>query len=138
MQLVSIYPMPHPAEFHLLYDILAQRDENTSISHRRMPSWSDHVEFVMSRPYKDWWVIVVDHVRVGAAYLSKQDEIGVFILKEHQKRGYGPAAVKAVIASQPAGAVLYANINPQNARSIEMFQGLGFRHIQNTYRLEQQ
>jgi L-amino acid N-acyltransferase YncA len=29
-----------------------------------------------------------------------------------------------------------ANINPANARSIRMFEKMGFGHIQNTYRLE--
>jgi GNAT superfamily N-acetyltransferase len=144
MQLKDIYetgdPMPSQSALKILYTILSERDESTNISHRRMPDWQDHVAFVCSRPYKYWWLVLggtESQNIVGAAYLSRQNEIGVFILKEYQGLGLGPDAVKLIIKVAPPGSPLLANINPRNARSIKMFENLGFKHVQNTYRLDQ-
>jgi RimJ/RimL family protein N-acetyltransferase len=148
MELVSIYPSPQLSHLKLLYQILKERDETTSISHRSMPRWDQHVAFVLSKPYKNWWILedsmegailssppeIIDvPFAVGAAYLSKQNEIGIFVMKKYQGKGYGREAVET-IAATTHGPVL-ANINPRNKRSIKMFEELGFKHIQNTYRL---
>ena len=60
---------------------------------------------------------------------------GVFVLRTHQGAGYGPQAVRLVMARHRGVKRFLANINPANQRSIAVFADLGFRHIQNTYEL---
>ena len=131
IKLHTIYPTTQDT-FHFLYALLEERDGDVNISHKLMPSWGDHVDFVCSVPYKHWWLVLDGSERVGAAYLTKQNEIGIFILKAHQKRGYGTAAVKKIIEMFP-GQRLLANVNPKNERSKKLFESVGGKIIQHTY-----
>ena len=136
VELVSIYS-PNgdvaPETLGLLYDLLAERDETVNISHVSMPERSAHVLYVMKRPHKGWWVILAEGKPVGAIYISERDEIGVSILRAHGGKGYKRAAVSRIMEMFSDGP-LYANINPKNSPAIALFEGLAFRHIQNTYR----
>ena len=126
-----------------LYRLLAERSPEQSISHKEMPSWEKHVEFVESRPYLCWYMVevvteCVDFALVteiaGAVYLSHNREIGIGIFKQYRGNGYGKSAVKMLMAKHPGR--FLANVAPCNAPSIGMFRDLGFGHIQNTYALE--
>jgi len=128
----DIYKVPD-APRHL-YRLLEERGRDVNISHRAMPSWRAHLRFVRSRPYHAWYLIEADGEIAGAAYLSKADEIGIFLFRSHQGRGLGPEAVKAVMKRHPRKRFL-ANVNPRNKGSIAMFEAMGFRHLQNTYEL---
>lgn len=114
-----------------LYRLIAERTPEQSISHKEIPSYFQHVVFVQSQPYKHWYLIESQDGIVGATYLSKQNEIGIFIFKAHMGKGYGTAAVKKLMMLH-AGPFL-ANINPNNAASRAMFEKLGFKFIQVTY-----
>lgn len=99
-----------------------------------MPEWDQHVEFVESRPYREWDFIHAGGKVVGSIYLTANDEIGVFVFKAHQGSGYGQEAVRQMMERHGKRRYL-ANINPRNTASIEMFKGLGFNLIQHTYEL---
>lgn len=117
---------------NFLYDLLSERDASTNISHVSMPDRITHINFVLGHPYKEWWLLVDDGVRVGAMYLTHADEVGIFLLRKYRGKGRGPKAI--VRLQQRSDAPLLANINPKNYPSIAMFENLGFNHIQNTYR----
>lgn len=111
----------------LLYNLLAERTPEQSISHKQMPTMANHTKFVESRPYKEW-LMIYDNEKVqvvGSIYVSKQDEIGLFIFKEHQGKGYGKEAL-AFILENNVHTIFYANINPQNYKSINLFKKFGF------------
>ncbi len=124
----------------ILYDLLAERDPAVNISHKRMPSFDEHVAFVHSNPYSIWWLILgyavgARPIIYGACYLSKQNEIGIQIFRAHQGRGWGRDALMEVLRRFP-GERLLANVAPGNARSRALFEAAGFRHVQNTFALE--
>jgi len=131
MQLTDVYE--HPYAFDILWNLMEERKPHESISHKRMPSWVEHVKFVRSRPYADWQLI--NEGIVGAVYLTHQNEIGIGIFRSCQGRGFGTEAVGAMMAKHGPRRYL-ANINPQNAKSIALFERLGFRLCQQTYELE--
>lgn len=116
--------------YALLYSLLAERTDAISISHRAMPCWGDHVRFIDSGPYEAWYFIGDEPL--GACYLSKQNEIGIGIFKEHQGKGYGPQAIKELMRIHGPRRYL-ANINPRNEPSKGMFASLGFKLCQETY-----
>ncbi len=128
MNLISVYKRPD--RYEILFKLLAERDEMVNISHRGMPNWCDHIKFVDSKPYEAWYFM--DNEPFGACYLSKQNEIGVFVFKEHQGNGYGRAAIEALIKLHGPRRYL-ANVAPANTKSSELFGKLGFRLIQHTY-----
>jgi RimJ/RimL family protein N-acetyltransferase len=142
IRLVDVYS--EPAESRLstlfLYELLKERDPIANISHHEMPTFKQHRDFVDSLPYKSWYTIsVVSEPQktllvgetVGAVYLTYLNEIGISILKARQGRGYGETAVRMLMAMNH-GKRFLANIAPGNARSIAMFEGLGFKTIQIT------
>ena len=129
MNLVSVYERPDRAL--VLHQLLEEREPEANISHKAMPSWAEHVRFVESKPYAAWYFIEHEGI-VGACYLSKQDEIGVFVFKAHQGKNYGPWAIEAIMLKHGKRRYL-ANVSPRNERSSEIFRNLGFKPIQVTY-----
>lgn len=115
----------------LLYNLLSQRTPEQSISHTAMPTFAEHTKFVRSHPYSYWYVIKVDRAFVGAIYLTVDQEIGLGILREHQRRGYGREAVLTLMEMYPGP--FLANINPNNDASIAFWKALGFTLKQVTY-----
>ena len=63
-----------------LYDLLKNRDPIANISHKKMPSYDEHVYFILSNPYTIWYTIEYEGEKTGSIYLSKQDEIGILWL----------------------------------------------------------
>ena len=145
-----------PIESHVdfLYKLLLERDLNYSISHDGKTTFEQHKKFVESRPYDIWNIIYLigyyyTPIAVGSIYLTRGNEIGIFILEEHQRNGYGKAALQkfileCVLKTKLMHPYFLANIHPKNEASIKFFESLGFKLIvaetpsivQNTYILK--
>ena len=136
-----------PKSIQALYELLRARsteaDPHVNISHRALPSFLTHARFVRSHPYRAWYLVQVDGLIAGSVNLTKLNEIGIVLHPDYRGKGVGKVAVRlalnrhrplAGIPAQRAGHWL-ANINPKNERSIRLFEGLGFKHIQNTFKL---
>ena len=115
-----------------LFDLLKQRQGIVNISHKSLPTWEEHVEFIKNNTYQSWDIIWVDNVRIGNIYLTDRDEIGIFLDKKFQSNGYGSIAITEFMKKNGKKRYL-ANINPTNYKSIQFFGKHGFVHIQNTY-----
>ncbi|HTL69842.1 MAG TPA: GNAT family N-acetyltransferase [Candidatus Eisenbacteria bacterium] len=134
ISLVSVYAVKEaPA---VLYRLLAERESRVNISHKKLPSMARHLAFVRSKPYKAWYLLKERSGGfAGAVYLSKNDEIGLFIFKALRGRGYGREALAALLAKHRGVKRFLANVSPRNPDSIRFFTQQKFRHIQNTYEL---
>lgn len=117
-----------------LYELLSERDPRANISHRKMPSFNQHAKFVMSKPYMRWYIIEQNNTKLGSVYLTKQDEVGIFIKKKSQGKKVGSKALKIMMKLNPRTRYL-ANVNPANCKSILFFKKNGFTLIQHTYEL---
>lgn len=134
VRLADVYRSKDPEK--TLYALLKERDRTVNISHRRLPAYREHLRFVRSRPYKAWYLITNGTGgRLGGVYLSKMNEIGIFLFKKHRRKAYVEAAVKLLMKKHAGVGFFLANINPANAASIRFFKRFGFKHIQNTYEL---
>lgn len=132
-RLVDVYADLGAIQF--LWDLLKERDfDSVTLSHRIMPSKAQHIAFVMSKPYKHWWIIFNEERRVGSLYLTHRNEIGIFIAKDSQRLGIGTWALQELGARAPSVEEFYANINPKNYPSRDLFRKLGFREYQITVR----
>jgi RimJ/RimL family protein N-acetyltransferase len=117
-----------------LYELLKEREPSTNISHKKMPTFNQHVNFVLSKPYSKWYIILQGIDEVGSIYLSKQNEIGIFLKKGSHHTGIGTAALKLIMNKNPKKQYL-SNINPKNNKSIEFFKKNNFKILQYTYEL---
>ena len=81
-----------------------------------------------------WYIIIFETSQIGSIYLSKQDEIGIFILQNFHDIGLGQLALDELININPCERYL-ANVNPKNSKSIKFFEKNNFKLIQHTYEL---
>jgi len=121
-------------DVRFLYNQLKERDPKINISHKKMPSYSEHTKFVLSKPYSKWYIIYYKNRKVGNVYLSKMNEIGIFILNTIKVKGLGSLVLEQVLKKNPKTRYL-ANVNPKNIKSAEFFKKNGFKLIQHTYEL---
>ena len=119
-------------DMDFLYELLKEREGIVNISHKELPPFSEHEQFVKSSPYPYWDIILLNNERIGNIYLTNRDELGIFISKDFQSQGAGSIALQKFM--KKVGKKRYlANVNPTNYKSIQFFGKHGFTHIQNTY-----
>ena len=121
-------------DFRFLYNLLNERDSKANISHKKMPTYSEHIKFVNSKPYNKWYIIKFKNKKIGSIYLTNQNEIGIFIKKDIQGKNLGRQALSLMIDKNPRKRYL-ANVNPKNKKSLEFFKNNGFTMIQYTFEL---
>jgi RimJ/RimL family protein N-acetyltransferase len=71
--------------------------------------------------------------KVGSIYLSKNDEIGIFISKKFQGKNIGKYALNDLMAKDTRTKRYLANVNPKNKKSIQFFKNNKFKLIQYTF-----
>jgi len=122
------------SDYRFLYNLLKERDPSANISHKKMPTYHEHVLFVSSKPYLKWYVILYDTNKAGSIYVTSQNEIGIFIKKSFQDKQIGSIVLKKLIQKNPKKRYL-ANVSPKNKNSINFFKKNKFRLIQYTFEL---
>ena len=133
---LSIRPIRPSDDTKFLFELLKERDSRVNISHKKMPTYASHVKFIESKPYKKWYIITTyEHKckeKVGSIYLSKNDEIGIFVSKEFQGKNIGKLALSELMKQNPRQRYL-ANVSPKNKKSLKFFKDNGFELIQYTF-----
>ena len=129
--------MNYEQHVKFLYKLLKQREPHQNISHKELPPYHAHQAFVGSKPYLEWNIVYADDEMVGAFYLTRDYEIGIFVDREKRGKGMGDYALKWLLDNL-RGRPVYANINPNNERSIKFFMTHGFKlhkkeETQNVY-----
>lgn len=109
-------------DLRILYSFLKARlrEPNSNISHKDLPTWEEHVDFVRSQPYTAWYLINANCGAVGATYLTKADEIGIWVMPEWRGKKVGQTAVNQLMRTHPRPRYL-ANINTANIESRRFF-----------------
>lgn len=141
MNLIAVGITPDAPAF--LYDLLSERPRENWISHEHMPGRSAHKAFVASHPFRYWYLIKVNGDIVGALEVTYLNEIGIAILKAHQRKGYASEALKMfLLRHEPLPAIpakrnghWVANIAVGNEASKAFFASAKFKPIQETWLL---
>ncbi|WP_417829387.1 GNAT family N-acetyltransferase [Thalassospira sp.] len=121
-----------------IYQLLGERRHN--ISHRRLPSFEEHMEFIRSKPYR-YWFLVVDEEPIGTFYVQPDNSIGLNLSDVRSewiaeiisfiKLNFIPA--KAVPSRVPD--YFYVNIATSNRHMIEEIEKLNLEPLQVSYKL---
>ena len=122
------------SDYRFLYNLLIERDTRANISHKKIPSYNQHVSFVSAKPYSKWYVILYGASKAGSIYLTSQNEIGIFIKKSFQNKQIENIVLHKLIQKNPKKRYL-ANVNTQNKKSMRFFKNNGFKLIQYTFEL---
>ena len=43
-----------------LFELLLQRSSKENISHKKMPTYEEHIKFIISKPYYKWYIVKKD------------------------------------------------------------------------------
>ena len=122
------------SDYRFLYDLLKERDSRVNISHKKMPTYNEHLKFIKSKPYTKWYIVKWGTQKIASIYLTSQNEIGIFIKKTHQNKNLGGIIMSQLIQKNPRERYL-ANVSPKNKISENFFKSYGFKFIQKTYEL---
>src|SRR5262249_40196581 len=101
----------HEQGWQVAWQLLQERPPEANISHAGGVTVEAHRAFVQSYPYRNWFVIDSDPVKdeqgvattvpVGCVYVTKQNWIGIAILKGWKRLGYAERAIQNVIDFLP-------------------------------------
>lgn len=122
------------SDYRFLYNILSERKPIANISHKKMPTYRQHVAFITSKPYSKWYIIHFNSKKIGSIYLSKQDEIGISIIKTMQGKGFDQIALEILMDKHPRDRFI-ANCNPKNKKLISFWKKNKFKLVQYSYEL---
>jgi hypothetical protein len=122
-------------DMSFLYELLKNKDPNSNISHKKMPSYDEHAEFVMSEPYTAWYIIECDKKNAGAIYLSTRDEIGISINNHYEYEEIAEPALKLLMESNPRKRYL-VNVGPKDTRTQEFLLKIGFSSLEYIYEIK--
>ena len=115
-----------------LYKLLKKRDLKANLSHKKMPSYKQHIKFIKSKPYQKWYIIEKNRKKLGTIYFSKQNEIGIHFLPEIQSELISQASIQELIRKNPKKKY-FMNVSPKNQRLIKFFEKNGFFLFQYTF-----
>ena len=128
-----------PEQIEILLELLRKRKH--SISHERIPAPEDHAEFVAKHPYRIWWLVRAEERVIGAAYLTKENALGIHLMTDDPKT-YQKVIEKICRENQPLPAIpsvrpgfLYANVAPDNLTLNQALLNLGAEQTQSSFRL---
>ena len=61
----------------ILYQLLKHRAH--SISHRKLPNWDTHSNFVKNNPYRAWYIVYSEGIVIGSIYVQHDNSVGIDI-----------------------------------------------------------
>ena len=72
-------------EEHFLETYRLLKLRNFSISHKKIPSFEDHKEFVLNHPYRYWLLVQSKKECIGTVYIKDDNSIGLNIISDYRK-----------------------------------------------------
>jgi len=115
-------------DYRFLYDLLKNRNPKENISHRDMPTYREHLEFVKNHTYKRYYIVYKNNIRVGRVYITDKNEIGISLLKKYSR-------LKRILFKNFSfhPFVKFANVSSRNKLDQKILKDLGYKIIQYTY-----
>ena len=119
-------------DYKFLYELLLQRKKIVNISHKKMPTYEEHVKFIESEPYSKWYIIQIDDKKIGSIYLTKENEIGIHFFTQYEESERFQNVIKEFFLKEPQDR-FFMNVSPKNEQYIDLAKKLGFHLVQHTY-----
>ena len=134
-QLSIILKSVTTSDSEFLFHLLQKRDSKVNISHKKMPTYNQHIKFLKSKPYSKWYIIILEKQKIGSIYLSKQNEIGIFLMKSWDVDDIRLESLITLMKKNPRKRYL-ANVNPNNKKLISFWKKNNFSLVSYSYELD--
>ena len=137
MKFIEISNEINESNLNFLYELLKAREY--SISHKEIPSFEEHYNFVQNHPYYKWFIIENNSNLIGSLYIHKDNSIGLDILNEFEilipnvlsflEKRYEPLPYIKSLRSKN----FFLNISPKNKRMHDLLKSLGYEISQISF-----
>ena len=129
------------SHINILFEILKSRDSKSNISHTRMPSYKNHKQFVNSKPYRYWFIILSSNLVIGNAYITRLNEISIK-LKKNSSLYYQETLSLLINNFKPLKAIpskrrngFLINVSAKDKNLINLFSRMGLKTEKNSRNL---
>jgi|TARA_B110000263_G_C15026591_1_gene382022 RimJ/RimL family protein N-acetyltransferase len=119
------------SDLKFLFNHLKERDPRENISHKKMPTYDEHVKFVLSKPYSKWYIIFEKNKKIGSVYLTKADEIGLHLKKEYFRESMLKEILECLMKNEQNKRFVF-NVSPRNKKFMKFLQKNGYVISQQT------
>jgi len=69
-------------QFPILFEILSKRESEHKISNNKIPNYENHKQFVLSHPYREWFIIKYLNSFIGTTYLTIDNILGIYVFRD--------------------------------------------------------
>ena len=129
------------SHINALFEILKCRDLQSNISHTKLPSYKKHKQFVNSKPYRYWFLILSSNQVIGNTYITRLNEISIKLKKKssfHYQETLNLLInnlkpLKAIPSKRRSSFLL--NVSSKDKNLISLFSRMGLKKIQETYKV---
>ena len=137
--------IPNQEQIELLFNFLKTRKYN--ISHEKMPSFSEHCEFVNSHPYRGWWLVnagIEKNIALGSVYINYDNSVGINL--DFDKIGFSSdyfimRLKETMKPLEEKKSQIYKdyffNVSPSNSDFINWLEESGYRESQRSFILKE-
>ena len=128
-----------PESAHLLFKLL--RERTVGISHKTMPDYKDHSNFVANHPYRAWFFVLADGEPIGSCYVKDDNSIGLNVEFENDEEAL--MVIKLLTMSlNPEPEIksvrpsyFYINVSFDNIKLQRQLVAIGLNPIQLSFRV---
>ena len=124
-----------------LFEMLNKRIHN--ISHRENPSYGEHKQFVLSHPYRFWYIVLKDDFPIGTCYVMNNNSVSAFLIDGEEcflenvinfiVSNHSPLdSIKSV---RPGN--FYINVPTGNIDMKKRISDMGWKEVQTTFSFSQ-
>ena len=130
--------IPTSAQIETLYAQLKNRSHN--ISHKSVPSFDEHTEFVQNHPYRKWIIVRNTEIAIGNVYMQYNNSIGLNIYPSVTCEQIYKILRRIFASNSPLPAVpsvrfgeFFLNVATDNKMLQNMLSSLGFSEVERTF-----
>jgi len=120
-----------------LYNLLSER--YFSISHNKLPTFEDHIQFIKNNPYYKWVIVKQDKILIGSIYINKNNSVSIKLMKKYLfqlenvlikfEKSFPPQLeIKSYRKEQ-----FFFNVNPKDEVMIKVLENRHYKISQISY-----
>ena len=130
--------IPTSAQIETLYAQLKNRSHN--ISHKSIPSFDEHTEFVQNHPYRKWIIVKDAEIAIANVYIQYNNSIGLNVdslvtCEQITKILKGIYALHSPLPAVPSVRFeeFFLNVASDNKMLQNVLSSLGFSEVERSF-----
>lgn len=129
----DVYEVPGDERYQRLWYLMSR--EADQIGQDTMRPWGAHVDFIDSKPYRDWYFIEVEGELAGCVHLTTANEVVLGLLADYYDAGIGSVVMQEMFARHP-NETLCARVSGDQIGGAFFLENCGFKEVMRLYKIQ--